>query len=102
MCRFPARRSSGPLGTVQLASWGFQHGARCLALHKFISNEMIVQDDPCLLTTNHAGVRSRPSSASVGTLQVVAQMWARGRRQCVHSIQARSLTHTLIDSLPVC
>lgn len=47
-----------PLGSVQLASWGSQRSTRCLALHKYISNEMMVGEDPNILPSNHVGWRA--------------------------------------------
>lgn len=74
VCRFTEQRSSRPLGTVQLASWGFQRGARCLTMHKYISNEIIVHGDSNLVTNEHVGLKSKPSSASVGASQVIAEV----------------------------
>lgn len=74
VCWFTEQRSSRPLGTVQLASWGFQHGARCLTMHKYISNEIIVQGDSNLVASEHVGLKSKASSASVGAFQVIAEI----------------------------
>lgn len=71
VCRLTEQR---PLGTVQLASRGFQHGARCLTVHKHISNEIIVRDDSNPVTSEHVGLKNKPSSASVGAFQVITEI----------------------------
>lgn len=75
VCWFTEQRSSRPLGTVQLASWGFQRGARCLTMHKYISNEIIVIVTNVIIVTNeHVGLKSKPSLASVGAFQLIAEI----------------------------
>ena len=74
VCWFTEQRSFRPLGTVQLASWGFQRGARCLTMHKYISNEIIVRDDSNLVTNEHVGLKNKASSASVGAFQVITEI----------------------------
>lgn len=74
VCWFTEQRPSRPLGTVQLASRGFQHGARCLTVHKHISNEIIVRDDSNPVTSEHVGLKNKPSSASVGAFQVITEI----------------------------
>lgn len=50
-----------------------------------ISNEMVLLDDPNLLTRSHAGSRNKLSKASVGMFQVIAWLWARGKRPHNHA-----------------
>lgn len=61
VCWFTERQPSGPLGTAQPAGWDSWCGSRCLGLHQYICNEMIVQDDPNTLSKNHVSLKSTPS-----------------------------------------
>lgn len=56
-----------------------------------------------LLANKHVGPKSKPSSASVGTLQVIAELSAYGGGgQCIHSINVHLFTHSFIHSANLC
>lgn len=98
VCWFTERQSPGPLGAVQLVSWGSQRGARCLASHKYICNEVVVRDDPNILTNSHVGLKSKLFQASAETFQVLARIWAYRKRPLIHSFIHSLDKHVLSSS----